>query len=83
MFVSCLAFRVRVAGDLNYKISFIVGVLSGLTARALLKLIVRVGVGKLFRTTDRFQPGILLQTDPQLNDECLTHANLLQLVRRQ
>jgi len=39
VFVPCLAFRVHVAGDLNKTISFVVGVLSPLFARALLGLI--------------------------------------------
>ena len=37
-------------------------------------------VGNLFRTADRFQPGISLRTGPQLNSWCLAHVNLLQLV---
>ena len=28
----------------------------------------------------RFQPGFTLRTGPQQNNECLAHANLLQLV---
>jgi len=39
------------------------------------------GDGNLFRTADRFQPGIILLTGPQQqNNESLVHANLLQLV---
>jgi len=39
IFVPCLAFRVQVAGDLNNKISIVVGVLSTSFARALFGLI--------------------------------------------
>jgi len=33
-----------------------------------------------FCPADRFQPGIILRTGPQQNNECFAHANFLQLV---